>query len=421
MGLRINYSQLKSQLLKSTFLSLLLVSFIANSQANSNEETNVSSITSIGELASELNLAPFFIDSFDDMQTHHWQEDGNWKGDMQNDATAFAPELLYMVADYLGPAGDEFYQRAYKTSQYEYSVIFDVLPSVFRWDLDAWQIFDAAVGGYSYVSCNAYGRGVHKTLCDLFLIPVLNIGTWLLNSPIYEAVGIFDSLTAVVLSRAAQINVDVYRTTEQPHYLNNAARLMKKLESITNADDDGYYEGNISGWSQASPLVAYSVLYSASGDESYLEKVEKILAVQERDFLFGVPEVSEAYWEIAHIDLGSNQDEYVLAASTHAQFFESYVVLYEATGSEYYLEKAERFLSFAVNELYLGDLDASYDGYLDVVRSKPHFTHDITWVAGEIDGANAEVSLDYCTGESFNFLRIYWRLVMAKRYWEGDF
>lgn len=378
------------------------------------------SIPSIATMAPDLPFEPFFVSAFDDLMQYYWQESGNWIGDMQNDATSFAPELLYRVEAYVGEQAAPLYDWAYKTSTYEYSVIFNLIESLLRGNFEMWEIFDAAVGGYSYVSCSEFARGRRDDLCDLFLLPVLNLGSNLLISPLYEAIGTFDEMSAVVFSRAAQINIQIYQSSGKERYLTQAEKLLEKMERLTNEDDNGFYEGSITGWSQASPMVAYATLYAATGNEDALEKVEKITAYHDELFLFGEEGISEAYWEYSHIDIESGDGRYVLAASTHVQYFEAFTLIYEATGNEYYHTRAERFLRFGVNELYLEDKGARHDIYLNYVRNIPHLTHDITWFEEDNNHTGTILSSDYCTGETFNFLRIYWRYLLAEQKWSTE-
>lgn len=415
----INKTIKQKYLMLMAFASMVFITTSTQSSQPSGPVTK-SAVPSIATMAPELPFEPFFINAFDDLTQNYWDESGNWIGDMQNDATSFAPELLYRVEAYVGEEAAPLYDWAYKTSAYEYSVIFNLIESLLKGNFEMWEIFDAAVGGYSFVSCSELARGRRDDLCDLFLLPVLNLGTSILNSAIYEALGTFDEMSAVVFSRAAQINVQIYQSTGNEKYRKQAEELLEKMERLTNPDDNGFYEGSITGWSQASPMVAYSTLYAATGSEIALEKVEKIITLHDELFLFGEPGGSEAYWEYSHIDIGSGNGRYVLAASTHVQFFESFMLLFEATGDEYFHTRAERFLRFGVNELYLEDKGARFDINLNYVRNIPHLTHDITWIEGADDNTGAVLSSDYCTGETFNFLRVYWRFLLAEQTWQGE-
>ena len=62
-----------------------------------------------------------YVDVFENQLSlildEYWSEDGNWKADMMNDATAYAPRLLFKM--YAKTNQEELYRRAITTCNYQ--------------------------------------------------------------------------------------------------------------------------------------------------------------------------------------------------------------------------------------------------------------------------------------------------------------
>lgn len=78
---------------------------------------------SLQNLLPQDNLPAYFVSTFDDLMWSKWNITGDWVGDWQNDATAFAPELLFQVDEAIGDSPGPFYQRAIQTGVWERHLI----------------------------------------------------------------------------------------------------------------------------------------------------------------------------------------------------------------------------------------------------------------------------------------------------------
>lgn len=347
-------------------------------------------------------LPGYFVDSFNGLMRTQWHHDGNWGGDFQNDATAFAPELLYQIDAAIDGSGGPFYQRAYQTAEWESHLIDDAIKRFFQGALTERDAFDIAVGTYSFLACARYGQPAEAKVCRRIIRPIINLANFAFLSGLFERLGLFEGQEATLYARLAFMNVEYFYATGLATYRRSAERLVAKMEALADEDQDGVFDGAIFGWSQASPLVAFASLYEATGDARYRDKADRMIAVLDQGYLFGTPGETEAYWEIAHNDLQTNEHFWVLASSTHSQFVEAFITMWAASGEAQYGERAERFQEFAVQHFYI----PNHGG------TDPHFSHDIAWPVGVTQPTSQTLRYndDYCTGETFNFLRLGWRL-----------
>lgn len=393
--------------LKHRTVAILILLFFLTGQARAYDASS-----SIGALLPDHSLPWFFVETFDDLMSRHWNEDGNWEEDVQNDATAFAPELLFALDATIrkdsGEGPGEFYRRAYQTGIWEKNLLKDAVSRFLQGGISDGEIFDTAVGTYSFLACAQFGLPADAGYCRSIMKPIIKVANFFFLSPLFQWLGVFEGQEATLYSRLIFINLEYYKAFGQISYRDAAEKLARKLDRLANAEQGGLFEGNVFGWSQASPLVAYASLYQATLNETYLEKANRLIAALDRGYLFGKPDQTEAYWEFKHNELESNEEYWVLASSTHVQFLEAFTILAIATEDPYYLERANRFLEFAVQYLYI-----PYHGDSDT----PHFAHDLSWPVNQSYPAYDEIQYNdwYCSGESFNFLRIAWKLLEFQR------
>lgn len=364
---------------------------------------------SIDLLLPHYDLPDYFIDSFNDLNLNHWDSSGNWAHDVQNDATAFAPELLYLVDKQIGQGRGEFYKRAYETSLWqnqEMKRAFNVVTSGASYS--EWFVFNTAVGTYSYVSCAQHAKGLKDALCKFYMSTIISLANFAFISPIFDTLGLFEGKEATLYARLVFMNTEFYKSTGKEKYKEAARKLIEKMKSFGDSDDDGIYDGDIFGWSQASPLVAFASAYEITGDEHYLAEAQHMIDALDEEYLFGIIGETEAYWEVSHNSIGSDSENVSLASSTHVQFMEAFAILAISTEDDYYLVRANRFLEFAVQYFYLPNVVGS-----DV----KHFAHDISWPVDQIANPNADlyVNQSYCTGESFNILRVAFKLMSFEK------
>lgn len=395
--------------MKARFLSLMFL-LLAGQHAVAYDAD-----ASIDYLLPDYDLPYYFTDSFNDLMEKDWHDDGNWGRDWQNDATAFAPELLYSLDQVISESPGPFYDRAVRTASWEskeiqqaYNLVLAILSGEREANSFAERaIFDTAVGTYSYLSCARYAQGLQDDLCRWMMSPIISLANLAFLTPVFEWLGLFEGQEATLYSRLAFINAEYFRVTGKQKYRDAAVALLSRMEHEADPDGDGIYEGSIFGWSQASPLAAYATLYEVTGDTTFLDHAERIIQAMDQDYLFGVPGETEAYWEVEHNSLGSDETTLALASSTHAQFLEAFTTLALSTRDPSYIERAERFLEFAVRHMYLPNLG----------EADPHFVHDIDWPVEQANPYSPQFEYNpaFCTGESFNFLRITWKLIELRR------
>ncbi|MHC4194008.1 MAG: hypothetical protein ACYSP9_07520, partial [Planctomycetota bacterium] len=173
-------------------------------------------------------LLPHYSDTFgtqlDLILNEYWSEDGNWKGDMMNDATAFAPMLLFKM--YKKTGCEELYRRAMTTCDYERKLITEVMSGKAKFDL--FSIF----GVYGLLPCMQHAKAQ----------PERDAAKTQLQSIIYLIDGalLFDIDQAffpdwkqnksIALPMAASLSLEFYQTEERPAVLNMAKGLIAKHE-----------------------------------------------------------------------------------------------------------------------------------------------------------------------------------------------
>ena len=218
---------------------------------------------------------------------------------------------------------------------------------------------------------------------------------------------LFNGQEAVLYSRLAFLDVQYYQITGLVYYLNSAEKLMVKLEGLADPNNTGLFSGSYFGWDQASPLVAYATLYQATRDEIYLHKANVMIQSLDQNYRLGEPGVAESYWGYTDTNVDTGVTYQHLDSSTHMQYLEAFTILAIATGDSSFLNRAEMFRNFAVQYLYI----PNHNGTV------PHFSHDIAWPAGGSAPELGDIVFNdlYCTGESFNFLRVVWKLLSYER------
>lgn len=364
---------------------------------------------SLSELLPDRQLPSWFVDTFGDLIDTHWDDSGDWSDDMQNDATAFAPSLLFAIDDAIGEGPGEYYQRALQTGAWEKHLVRDAIRRFLRGQIDEAGIFDIAVGTYGVLACANLAAGSDAAACRAYMKPIINLANFAFLSPLFDWLGVFSGQEATLYARLAYLNIEYYKATGLATYRNAAIKLAARLEKRADPDQDGIFSGDVFGWSQASPLVTFAGLYGITGNTAYLEKADRMIAALDRDYLFGIPGEAEAYWEMVHNGLQSSDDAWVLASSTHVQFLEAFTLLATATGDPGYLERANRFLEFAVQYFYI----PNHNPY----QNDAHFSHDLSWTVGVTQPVAGDIAYndEYCSGESFNFLRVAWTLLEYQR------
>jgi hypothetical protein len=221
-------------------------------------------------------LLPYYADIFgtqlDLILNEYWSKDGNWKGDMMNDATAFAPMLLFKIYEKTGC--EELYRRAITTCNYERGLIAEVVSGKAKFDL--FSVF----GIYGLLPCMQHAktqpeRDAAKNQLQS-LIFLIN-GAMLLD--IDQALfPDWKQSKSIALPMAASLSFEFCETEKQPAILNMAEKLIAKHEKEFYDPNTGLFCGPGFGmWNPALGLLAYARAYSATREDQYLQKANALI------------------------------------------------------------------------------------------------------------------------------------------------
>ncbi len=324
----------------------------------------------------------------------YWSEDGNWKADMMNDASAFAPRLLFKM--YAKTNQEELYRRAIITCNYEKQMLGNVILG--KQTLDLHSIF----GVYGLLSSMKHAkteqeRAISRQLMEL----VLAIGgRGLLFDTEQSLFPDLQDYKCISLPFVAFACLEFYEIEPQDAVLDMARQLIQKHEEQFYNKETGLFWGTKFGdWNSALGLLALSKAYSVTKEEQYLHKAQELVKnLKKRSAVFGGVFFGEPSLDI--------NDNWVLHFSTMLIHIDAFWELYQSTGDEQYKNCVKRAIDFAVKEFILsqaypaGFNDQWFNHQKKVV---PFFSHDIRVVNGE-----KVVAPSYCMGCILFMLNHIW-------------
>jgi len=356
-------------------------------------------------------LVDTFSNQFNLLYNKYKLPNGDWLGDMQNDATSFSPELMFKIYKQTGRR--EFYNSAMATVGYEKVLVKGLLNGTTKFSLDILSGFD------SFIACSRYGEILSgKIECRLIAGPSLSLASDLLLKNITDKIKSED-LGSWMYSAMVWKDLEYYQITGQDKFRDYAVNLMKKNENQYYDSVTGLFKesGNYSSYDEPAGLIAYAKLYEVTKDDVYLKKAEKMITtlLEKR-----VPQGSFSTFAIK--DVRPNQFGQINSGvylSSHMQYVRAFLILYQGTKDIKYKNFAHNFLVFASSNLDLEKLsyhreynDWAFPGQKNRL---PFFAHDISildtslfsfpeariYMAPSNDG-----TIRYCTGCAFFILNI---------------
>ena len=390
------------------------------------------------EILSNNEYSDFFSNQMTLLMSDYWSDDGNWKGDIQNDATAFAPALMFKL--YQETGNEEFYLRGMKTVNYQKELLKGLVHGEEELNLDF------IVGFYSLLSCMDYAKDKFtRDSCNLFSGSVLTVLDYILINDVLSRIpekysskdldsfvsnepnaklnldGVYsEGMEPFIFSFAAWVSLEYYERTKINLFLSNARKLIEKNEKEHFNPSTGLFEGESGGWSESAPLIAYSKMYLVSKDKIYLEKADNLIESLKRERKFiGYEESAFAdYYDGGGIfcDQWGNCDyvevpvnDYPAAVlSTHIQYIIAFFELYKATNDAKYLELARNFIDFGADSMNLYEAypGGIYDNWFNKTQRAPFVSHDISYHHDNRSALGRRLvnSPIYCTGDNFYFL-----------------
>lgn len=343
-------------------------------------------------------LLPHYADTFT-AQLHlilneYWSEDGNWKADSMNDATAFAPMLLFKIYEKTGC--EELYHRAITTCTYERKLISEVMSGKETFDMHS--IF----GIYGLIPCMKHAKTQQeKDACKNLLQSLIYLMDGALLLDIDQAFfPDWKHNKSIALPMAASLSLEFYEAEKQPAILNMAKKLIEKHENEFYDPNTGLFFGKYYGmWNPALGMLAYARAYSATREDLYLQKANALIEKLKKasPVFVGVLFDSEVLKE---------EKTWSLYFSTLLIYIDAFWNLYISTGEQKYKDSVKRAIDFAIAEFTLSS--AYPDGINDQwfnnqKRIVPFFSHDIH----RIEDAK-KVSPSYCLGCVFYMLNHIW-------------
>jgi len=324
----------------------------------------------------------------------YWRENGDWKADMMNDATAFAPRLLFEI--YARTGNEVLYDRAIATCRYQMRLTRDVLAGKGHFDVNS-------VSGVNCLLASArYAKGEHERAASRDLLQsFLNVlGGALLFDVVPPSMPNLDECKSIGMPLVAATALGLYQVHNETSLLVMARKLIAKHEREFLDHETGLFGGKHFGsWNSAMGLAAYAEAYTVTRDSSYLQKANALIKSLRR--LHGT--FAGVFFHDVSLDKKPNWGANL---STAMIYIEALWTLYESTGDEAYSSAAGRGIEFVVEEFTLSRAypEGIHDQWFgNRKRVVPFFAHDIM-----VKDHEKRVSPSYCLGCNFNMLDRIW-------------
>lgn len=298
-----------------------------------------------------------------------WDPSGDWKGDIQGDATAFAPMLLYALARDTGER--EFLSMAERTVAYEAGLV----KRLYFWPVPDTSLvmgFPALAQPYLLNNDPTYRslflRGVRFGYAFASLSPEIFTPFVRERACVYGIMGYMCLVGAEVSGEPGQ----------KDEFIRKGVGLIEKADELCWDESKGLYAySRLPDWPQQTMMMALVKAYRATGSRAYLDRALLVLDSMNRLCLdtrnggyYGHPDLDTKGLS------GNNNMVWVL------------LDLHEATGDGRYLKEAHSALSWILS-------DDLYDSSKGLIRH--HCTRS---------GGRAGYS---CTGCNFHTLTCIYR------------
>lgn len=292
-----------------------------------------------------------------------WRDDGDWSGDLQGDATFFAPVILYALWQDTG--NRVFLDMADKTVEHEKTLLkrFFLVPDM------------SMVIGFPVLAESYKATGNQDSL-DRYLSGVRKGAAMAALFPGFFTPFVYDK--ASVYGTVGTLSLQAYEFTLDESYRKSGLDLIAAADhACWNGKEGIYAYEQLADWPQATMLVALAKAYRVTAGMDYLDRCRIITGSLDQRFL-----------DLQRGGYYGHPDGTIKGLSGNNTLAWSFLDLYEATGDRMYLEKAGKLLEWILSE----DL---YD-----VKTGTIFHH---W------DAKTGRSGAYCTGCNFHSLCIMYR------------
>jgi hypothetical protein len=266
--------------------------------------------------------------------THHWRDDGDWDGDMQGDATAFAPMLLYQ----LGEKDATLWDKAAATARHELTLIKE-LAATFELNMDA------VIGFPALAACFVHERDAE---CKLWLTAGTYAGAQLIEEQpedflpfVFDMATVFGTGATMCLMSAEALGGD-------QALVDKGLALIARADAEYWDDDEGLYTwSQVIDWPQATMMMALTRAYRITGDQKYLNRCERILE-----------SMSACCWDDAAGGYFGHWGQALKGLSGNNNMAWALLDLYESTGDEKHLDVAREIIAWTLSDdLFMPDTE----------------------------------------------------------------
>ncbi len=270
-----------------------------------------------------------FDNILDNLISNFWAPDGNWEGDAQGDATAFAPMVLYPVGKEMN--NQEMIEKANLTVDYEVALINEFLVDR-RINMDLVIGYPALAEGYKYTGNLQYG--------NLLSLATLAGSTLIAEKPellldfVFDYATVFGTGSYMCFVTHDALSNDLFKANV---FKEQGISLIEKAEAYWN-EEGGYYNySRVLDWPQATMMMALTKAYKETGEQKYLDRCDAIL-----DFLNTLWDWDRGGY-FGHLGLtgkglsGNNNIAWAL------------LDLYELTGNPMYIQRAKATIEWMLS------------------------------------------------------------------------
>lgn len=286
---------------------------------------------------------------FDHLVADFWSEDGDWEGDMQGDATAFAPRVLYATAE--DRTDDRYAEMAGTTVAYEVTLLHAYL-------LTHVLTMDAVIGAPGLA--DGYDVTHDETWRALFLGGTAMGYDMMVADPDQFLPYVFD--LATVYGTGATMCFRAWEISGLEAHKNNGLDLVERADAEAWNEEAGRYDWTmVMDWPQATMIMALVGAWRATGDEAYLDRAQRVRQTME-----------DECWD-------EERGGWFAAAGAHGKGLSgnnnmawALLDLYEATGDRTALARAGDTVAYTLSEdLYSEEETIAYHHWYDDTASDP--------------------------------------------------
>jgi len=295
---------------------------------------------------SELTLEPrgevacfddLFYPILNNLIDRFWQPSGDWIGDQQGDATAFAPMLFYRLA--LERRAPWLAERATLTAEWEMALIRRVF-SLQLEDLD--DLMNVVTGGPALIEACRYTGD--QRYCSTASLGLRGANVLARTIP-WAFVFFFDPVVAMAVS--ADCSFDLADVTGDDALREEGLALVDLADIKYWREADGFYGVTCWDWPEATMLMALAEAFRDTGSPVYRERADRL--IETTDCVLWDKERGGYY---GHITTGPRAK----ALSGNSIFCRAMLDWYEITREPFFIDRAFQILEFCRSDLYAGGI-----------------------------------------------------------------